>query len=124
MWSDYGIIRRGRAPDYQSAPIIMLSNTTAFDTAGSLVGVLSAIGTGTYRFTLTSNPGSLFSISGSNLNVTIDIPDGSYQVSIRADNGLGSNGIERFVITVIKGFRITDTGNVRVTNTGDSRTVS
>jgi len=125
MWNDYGFIRAGRSPDYQPTPIILLSNTEILDTAtiGSTVGILSAIGIGNYKFTFTSNPGNLFAISGSNLNVAAAITGGSYSIFIKADNGSGS-ATQRFVITVLGDLRITDTGDVRVTNTGDSRTVS
>lgn len=88
MWNDYGFIRPGRSPDYIPLvpptppppiiipPTILLSNSTVLDTAsiGTTIGVLSTInGTPPYTFTLTSNPESLFAISGSNLNVAASL---------------------------------------------------
>lgn len=84
-------------------PAIEISNTTIASTAtiGSLVGVLTVInGTGTYTFTLTSNPGTLFAISGSNLNVAAALTAGSDPITIQANNGAGSVITQPFTITV------------------------
>ena len=84
-------------------PTIFLSNATVTDMAaiGTTIGTLSAIGgTGVYTFTFTSNPGSLFSISGSNLNVAATLTPASDPISIMADNGAGSTVTQSFMITV------------------------
>lgn len=86
-----------------SGPIIHLSNATVPDSAtvGTSVGALSVTGgAGTYTFTLVSNPGALFAISGSNLNVAASLTAGSDPVSIKADNGAGSTVTQPFLITV------------------------
>lgn len=87
----------------RKAPLINLSASTVADTAtvGTTIGVLSVLGgTGSYTFTLTSNPGTLFAISGSNLNVAASLTQGSDAISIKADNGAGSVVTQPFLITV------------------------
>ena len=82
---------------------ISLSNATILDTTapGSLVGTLSVVGgTGTYTYTLLSNPGGYFAISGSNLNTALAVTAGIYPITIQADNGAGSVIIGTFTITV------------------------
>jgi hypothetical protein len=67
----------------------------------TVIGALSVSGgTGTYTYTFTSNPGTLFNISGSNLRVTsTTIAAGSYPVTIQADNGAGSVVTRAFLLT-------------------------
>jgi hypothetical protein len=82
---------------------IILSNSTIPSTAsiGTTVGTLSVVGgTGTYTFTLTSNPGSLYAISGSSLNVAGALTAGSDPITIQASNGAGSVITQPFTITV------------------------
>ena len=84
-------------------PRISLSNATiaAGSAVGTTIGTLSVSGgTGTYTFTLTSNPGSLFSISGSNLQVAGTLVAGSDPIIIQANNGAGSIKSQPFTITV------------------------
>lgn len=86
-----------------AGPIIHLSNATISDNAaiGTTIGVLSVTGgTGSYTYTLVSNPGTLFAISGSNLNVAAALTAGSDPISIKADNGAGSTVTQPFLITV------------------------
>lgn len=86
-----------------SGPTIHLSNATipATSSIGTVVGALTVTGgTGSYTFTLTSNPGSLFAISGSNLQVAAALSAGSDPISIKADNGAGSTVTQPFLITV------------------------
>jgi hypothetical protein len=73
------------------------------DTAsiGATIGTLSvAGGSGTYTFTLTSNPGTLFSISGTSLNVAAVLSAGSDAITVHADNGAGSVLNRALIITV------------------------
>ena len=86
-----------------SGPTILLSNATVASTAtvGTTVGALSVInGSGSYTFTLTSNPGGLFAISVANLNVAAALTAGSDPITIHADNGVGGLITQPFVITV------------------------
>jgi hypothetical protein len=78
----------------QSIPVggvIHLSNSTVVSSAaiGSLVGTLSVVGgSGTYVYSLTSNPGGLFAIAGSSLNVAAALSAGSKPITISASNGV------------------------------------
>jgi hypothetical protein len=78
----------------QSIPVggvIHLSNSTVVSSAaiGSLVGTLSVVGgSGTYTYSLTSNPGGLFAIVGSSLNVAASLSAGSKPITISASNGV------------------------------------
>lgn len=86
-----------------TGPSIQLSSATIADTAsiGDTIGTLSVSGgTGTYTFTLTSNPGSLFSISGTSLKVAAALSAGSDAITVHADNGAGSTIDRAFLITV------------------------
>ena len=67
----------------------------------TVIGTLSVSGgTGVYTYSLTSNPGTLFNISGSSLRVTsTTIAAGSYPVTIRANNGAGSIIDKAFLLT-------------------------
>jgi hypothetical protein len=87
----------------RGAPAIVLSSATIPDTAtvGTTIGTLSVIGgAGSYVFTLTSNPGALFSISGSNLQVAAALTAGSDAITVHADNGAGSVLNRALLITV------------------------
>ena len=82
---------------------IVLSNNVINASAvpGSLVGVLSVIGgSGTYTYTLTSNPGGYFAISGSNLNPALTVTAGTYPITIQANNGAGSIITMPFIVYV------------------------
>lgn len=84
-------------------PTLNLSSSTISDTAlvNDLVGTLSvSSGTGVYTYTLTSNPGGLFSISGASLEVAASLTAGSDAITIKADNGAGSVVTQPFLITV------------------------
>lgn len=83
---------------------IQLSSSTVLDTAtiGTVVGLLSVTGgAGAYTFTLTSNPGGLFSISGNQLQVAAALSDGSDPITVHADNGAGSIFNKAFLINVV-----------------------
>lgn len=85
---------------------IQLSAATVLSSAsvGALVGVLSVLnGTGSYTFTLTSNPGGLFAVSGANLNVGAALSPGSDAITVHADNGAGSVLNAALLITVLNG---------------------
>lgn len=85
---------------------IQLSSATVLSTAtvGTTIGALSVFnGSGSYTFTLTSNPGGLFSISGSNLQVAASLSIGSDPITVHADNGAGSVLNMAFLITVTNG---------------------
>lgn len=72
---------------------ISVSSLTIASTAsiGDTIGTLSVVGgTGVYTFTLTNNPGGLFSIAGTSLKVAAALSPGSDPITIKADNGAGS----------------------------------
>src|SRR4029077_615675 len=74
--------------------VILVTNTTVLESAtiGTTVGTLSvAGGTGTYTFTLTSNPGSLFATAGTNgvnLNVAAALTAGIKPITVQAAGGV------------------------------------
>ena len=80
---------------------ILLSNATIPDStsSGSTVGTLSASNGGTYTYSLTSNPGALFSIVGTALQTAASLTAGSYPITVRAT---GSPAVpdRAFLITV------------------------
>lgn len=87
---------------------IQLSAATVQSTAtvGTTIGTLSVLnGSGGYTYTFASggNPGTLFSISGSSLQVAAALSIGSDPIMIHADNGAGSVLNMAFLITVING---------------------
>jgi hypothetical protein len=65
-----------------------------------VIGTLSVFrGTGAYTYTLTSNPGSLFQIVGSQLEVlSATIAAGSYPVTIQATGGIPTPVTTSFVL--------------------------
>ena len=67
----------------------------------TVIGTLSVSGgTGVYTYSFTSNPGTLFNISGSSLRVnSATISAGSYPVTIQASNGAGSTVTASFLLT-------------------------
>lgn len=84
-------------------PALRLSSNAALDSAtvGTVIGTLSVTGgTGSYTFSLTSNPGGLFSITTNQLKVAAALTAGSDPIIIKADNGAGSVIISPFTIIV------------------------
>jgi hypothetical protein len=84
--------------------VVILSNTTVFDNAtiGSTVGALSVSGgTGTYTYSFLSNPGTLFAISGSNLNTAAALTAGNKPIQIRASGGVPTPVDRVFTVTVV-----------------------
>lgn len=82
---------------------IQISNTTVPSSAtiGTVVGTLSVIGgSGSYTYTLTSNPGGLYSISGNQLEVAASLTPGSDPITVQANNGAGSVITQPFTIIV------------------------
>jgi hypothetical protein len=82
---------------------VALSNATvaANATIGTTVGTLSVVGgTGTYTYSLTSNPGGLYAISGSNLNVAAALSPGTTPVTVQAAGGVPTPLSNVFAITV------------------------
>ena len=87
-------------PDYiiQSNPstsgagggLILLSNATVTEgsSVGTVVGDFSVSGGSTraYTFTLTSNPGGLFSVGGSTLAVAAALTAGNAPITVRASD--------------------------------------
>jgi hypothetical protein len=67
----------------------------------TVIGTLSVSGgTGTYTYSFTSNPGTLFNISGSSLRDNTGTNGaGSYPVTIQANNGAGSVVTKAFLLT-------------------------
>lgn len=87
---------------------IQLSAATVLSSAtvGTTIGTLSVLnGSGTYTFTFAAggNPGSLFSISGTSLQVAASLSIGSDPIIVHADNGAGSVLNMTFLITVLNG---------------------
>ena len=94
---------RGAGSAGPAAPGILLSNSTIIDnaTVGSLVGVLTTYNTtGTYTWSLTSNPGGLFSISGANLNVATALTSGLKPITVQASGGVPATLTQPLTITV------------------------
>ena len=87
----------------KTGPVLNLSNASFPENSAlnTVIGTLSVSGgTGTYTFTFTSNPGTLFNISTASLRVTsTTIAAGSYPVTIQADNGAGSVVTKAFLLT-------------------------
>lgn len=84
-------------------PQLHLSAATIPDTtaSGSTVGDLSVSdGTGSYTYSLTSNPGTLFSITGAALKTAATLTAGSYPITVQADNGVDPPVSRAFLITV------------------------
>lgn len=83
--------RRGRQA--AAGPVLNITNLSVLSTAsvGDLVGDLSVTGgTGTYTYTLTSNPGTKYAIDGVHLEVNAALVAGVDTITVRANNGAGS----------------------------------
>ena len=86
--------------------VILISNTNVFDNiaVGATVGTLSvAGGSGTYTFTLPSNPGAHFATAGTNgvnLNTATALTAGSYPVTVQAAGGVPTPISRALSITV------------------------
>lgn len=90
-------------PVPSSGGAIQLSNATipASSSIGTTIGTFSVLGgTGSYTYSLISNPGGLFSISGNQLQVAASLTAGSDPIMVRANNGTGSVITQPFIITV------------------------
>lgn len=89
-------------PVFGAGAVLTLSATdfAANAAIGTTIGTLSVLrGKGSYTHTLTSNPGSLFSISGNLVQVAnASIGAGSYPVTIQSSNGAGSIVTRTFVL--------------------------
>jgi hypothetical protein len=87
------VFSRGGKPGSGNRTARILSSGTTFapnSATGTVIGTLSVLNgiAGTYTFTFTSNPGVLFQIVGSSLQVASGtIGAGSYPVIIHAVNG-------------------------------------
>lgn len=98
-------MRGGRFIILLGGAAVNLSGASIVDSAGigTVIGALSVVrGAGNYTYTLTSNPGGLFSISGSNLQVAaaLGAQDGVHPITVQANNGHGSIINQTFAITV------------------------
>ncbi len=87
-------------------PVLSLSAATIASTAatGTLIGTFSvANGTGTYTYSLTSNPGGLFQVSSTGVlsNAVQGLTPGSDPITAQANNGAGSIVSGPFLITVL-----------------------
>jgi hypothetical protein len=87
----------------KTGPVLNLSSSTFPENSAlnTVIGTLSVSGgTGSYTFTFTSNPGTLFNISTASLrDNTGTLTAGSYPITIQADNGAGSVVTKVFLIT-------------------------
>jgi hypothetical protein len=94
-----------RVPVTSVIPTIITtpSPLTAFDNAtiGTVVGTLSVIGgTGTYTYSLTSNPGGKYSIVGNQLKTATLLTSGVDTITIQAYNGIGQPHTLTTTVTV------------------------
>lgn len=77
------------------------SATTDGASVGDVIGTLSVSNpVGSYTYSLTSNPGSLFSIAGNQLKVATTLTAGLDPITISANNGAGSVISASFTIAV------------------------
>jgi hypothetical protein len=75
-------------PTIVTTPAVL--TTTDVAPVGTVVGTLSVIGgTGSYIFSLTSNPGALYSIVGNQLEIAAPLISGIDPITIQAYNGIG-----------------------------------
>jgi hypothetical protein len=80
------------------SPLTVLDDATI----GTLVGTLAVIGgTGSYTFSLTSNPGGKYSITGNQLKVAAALTAGTDSITIQANNGAGSIITLNTTVTVV-----------------------
>lgn len=100
-----------------------LSNatTTTISSVGTVIGNFSVTGgsTRTYTYTLTSNPGGLFSVGGSTLAVAAALSQGSDPITAQANDGNGSIITAPFLITVIS-TAVGATGSLTFNNVNNS----
>ena len=116
-----GVVYRGSTINYSNGVVVgpaitlNLSSTTIASTAatGTIVGNFSVTnGTGVYTYSLTSNPGTLFGISGTSLvNAVSPLTPGSDPITGKADNGAGSIVSAPFLITVLGSVALTPSLN-------------
>ena len=116
-----GVVYRGSTVNYSNGVVVgpaitlNLSSTTIASTAatGTIVGNFSVTnGTGVYTYSLTSNPGTLFGISGTSLvNAVSPLTPGSDPITGKADNGAGSIVSAPFLITVLGSVALTPSLN-------------
>jgi hypothetical protein len=100
-----------------------LSASTVADTAtvGTVIGTLSVTGgTGSYTYTFTSNPGTLFSITTNQLKVAAALTAGSDPITIKADNGAGSTVTKAFLITVTSSAGVALKADLSNANTNEA----
>lgn len=93
----------GSARSANHVPTLNLSAATIPDSteSGSTVGTLSVTnGSGSYTYSLTSNPDDLFSIDDDLLKTAEALTAGSYPITIEADNGVDDPISRAFLITV------------------------
>jgi hypothetical protein len=98
-----GMGRLGAVSGGASGPQIQLSGSTIPDTAtsGTTVGTLSVVrATGSPTFTLSSNPGALFSITGALLKTAATLSAGSYPITVHVTGMTPSVPDRAFLITV------------------------
>jgi len=107
-WESPGVLIDGGTGGGGSVPAsIYLTKNVAYDNAsvGAVIGDLSVIGDVGFSFSIIYNPDSLFSISGSSLEVAADLStfDGMNPVVIRATDGMTTynNGFVIFVIPFV-----------------------
>ena len=82
---------------------INLSSLTIGDTAtaGTFIGtLLVSNGSGSYTYSLTSNPGGLFAIDVADLEVGAALTAGDQPITVQADNGVDTPLTRVFTITV------------------------
>jgi hypothetical protein len=128
------IVSDGEVEAIPVGGVIHLSNSTVVSSAaiGSLVGTLSVVGgSGTYTYSLTSNPGGLFAIAGSALNVAAALTAGSKPITISASNGVDPAILNTFTITVAAAidttpdpFTFTDVTNAALSTVVESNTIT
>lgn len=116
-----GVVYRGSTLNWLTGVVLgpgitlNLSASTIASTAatGTVIGNFSVTnGTGTYTFTLTSNPGSLFAINGTSLtNAVSPLTPGSDPITGKADNGAGSVVSAPFLVTVLGSVALTPSLN-------------
>ena len=92
--------RRDRADDQK---LTLGDNRIAAAAAnGTAIGQMNVRnGEGTYTFTLSTNPGSLFQVDGAILEKAGALSAGSYTIGITADNGVDTPIVDSFRVVAI-----------------------
>jgi hypothetical protein len=86
-------------PTIVTTPAILTIIHTA--SIGTVVGTLSVVGgLAPYTFSLTSNPGGLYSIAGNQLKVAAALTAGINAITIQAYNGVGQPHMLATIVTV------------------------